>query len=174
MSKNQLWFKQTAERMRIKLRGPVEHCPQKPNPNNFDDLGYENIWKIFVYFKCEIHNEGLPGGNCCFLAFFKTGSKVSSCQVSSSSDQPFWFFDQKCPNFKTFFYNIFFGQILVVFHHLKKVSPISVQKWACNNSLLFGTFDLLNFHCLTHSALQVVIWPRDQFHKCLIGCLLQA
>ena len=43
------------------LRGPVEHCPQKLNPNIFDDPGYENIWKIFVYFKCEIHNEGLPG-----------------------------------------------------------------------------------------------------------------
>ena len=42
-----------------------------------------------VYFKCQIHNEGLPGGNCCFLAFFKTGSKVSTCQISSSSDQPF-------------------------------------------------------------------------------------
>ena len=75
--------------MRIKLRGPVEHCPQKPNTNNFDDRGYENIWKIFVYFKCEIHSEGLPGGNCCFLAFFKTGSKVSTCQVSSLSDQQF-------------------------------------------------------------------------------------
>ena len=30
-----------------KIRGPVEHCPQKPNTNNFDDREYENIWKIF-------------------------------------------------------------------------------------------------------------------------------
>ena len=63
--------------------------------NIFDDPGCENIWKIFVFFKCQIHNEGLPGQNCCFLAFFKTGSKVSACQVSSVSDQPFSFFHRQ-------------------------------------------------------------------------------
>ena len=36
------------------------------------DPGYENIWKIFVYFKCKIHNEGVPGEFCYFLVFFCT------------------------------------------------------------------------------------------------------
>ena len=33
---------------------------------------YENIWKIFVYFKSKIHNEGVPGEFCYFLVFFCT------------------------------------------------------------------------------------------------------
>ena len=49
--KNQLQFTQAAERMRIKLRGPVEHSPWKPNPNIFADPGYANINEIFVYFQ---------------------------------------------------------------------------------------------------------------------------
>ena len=63
-------------------------------------------------------------------------------------------FCPKMPKLFTFFHwpNIF-CKILVVFHHLKKDSPFFVPKWAWNKSLLFGTFDLLNFHCLTHSAL---------------------
>ena len=36
------------------------------------DPGYENIWKIFAYFKCKIHNEGLPGQFFSFLVFFST------------------------------------------------------------------------------------------------------
>ena len=35
LPKNQLQFKQAAERMCIKLRGPVEHFPWKLNPNVF-------------------------------------------------------------------------------------------------------------------------------------------
>ena len=35
LPKNQLQFKQAAERMCIKLRGPVEHFPWKLNPNIF-------------------------------------------------------------------------------------------------------------------------------------------
>ena len=50
-AKNQLQLKQAAERMRIKLRGPVEHSPWKPNPNIFADPGYANIYEIFVYFQ---------------------------------------------------------------------------------------------------------------------------
>ena len=45
------------------------------------------------------------------------------------------------------------SKISVVFHHLKKDSPVFVQKLAQNESLLFGTFDLLNVHCVTQSAL---------------------
>ena len=77
--------------MGIKLRGPVEHSPYRPNPEAVADPDYENIWKIFVYFECQIHNEVLLGENCCFLAFFKTRSKVSTCQVLSFPDQPFRF-----------------------------------------------------------------------------------
>ena len=29
------------------------------NPNISADPDYENIWKIFVHFKCQIHTEGL-------------------------------------------------------------------------------------------------------------------
>ena len=36
------------------------------------DPGYENIWKIFVNFKCKIHNEGVPGEFCYLLVFFFT------------------------------------------------------------------------------------------------------
>ena len=63
-------------------------------------------------------------------------------------------FCPKMPKFFTFFHwpNIL-CKILVVVHHLKKDSPFSVPKWVWNKSLLFGTFDLLNFHCLTHSAM---------------------
>ena len=49
MPKNQLQCKQAAERMWIKLRGPVEHSPSKLNPNIFADLNYENIWKKYLY-----------------------------------------------------------------------------------------------------------------------------
>ena len=60
MPKNQLQCKQAAERMWITLRGPVEHGPSKQNPNIFADPNHENICKIFVHFKCQIHTERLP------------------------------------------------------------------------------------------------------------------
>ena len=66
------------------------------NPNSFALIQVmKKNGKIFVYFKCKIHNEGLPGENCCFLAFFKTGSKFSACQISSFSDQPFMIFHRQ-------------------------------------------------------------------------------
>ena len=47
----------------------IKRTSWRPNPEAVADPDYENIWKIFVYFGCQIHNEGLPGENCCFLAF---------------------------------------------------------------------------------------------------------
>ena len=46
MPRNQLQCKQAAERMWIKLRGPVEHSPSKLNPNIFADPNYENISNV--------------------------------------------------------------------------------------------------------------------------------
>ena len=60
LPKNQLQCKQAAERMRIKLRGLIEHSPSKPNPNISADPDYEKNWKIFVHFKYQIYTEGLP------------------------------------------------------------------------------------------------------------------
>ena len=77
--------------------GPVEHSPQKLNPNIFADPDYENIWKIFAYFKYKIHNEGLPVQFCYFLEIFRIGHQFSSWKMSSFYDRPFMFFAQKCP-----------------------------------------------------------------------------
>ena len=78
------------------IKGTSWPKPIKKESNNFcPDPGNENIWEIFVHFKCQIHNERLPGWNCCFLAFFKIGSKVSAWQVSSLSDQPFRIFHRQ-------------------------------------------------------------------------------
>ena len=45
-------------------------------------------------------------------------------------------------------------------HHLKKVWIISDEKWVHDNNLLLGTFEILNFHCLTHSAVTIKGRPR--------------
>ena len=58
--------------------------------------------------------------------------------------------------FTSFLLQNIVSKILVVLHHLKKDSLVFVKKLAQNKSLLFGTFDLLNFHCLTHSALEML------------------
>ena len=53
--------------------------------------------------------------------------------------------------------------ILVGFHHLKKDLPLFFQKRAGNKYLLCGTSDLLNFHCLVHSAVEECLYYR--LHK---------
>ena len=50
------------------------------------------IWKIFVYFKCKLHNEGLAPQFFCFLSFFRIAPKLFTWRVSSLWDQPFSFF----------------------------------------------------------------------------------
>ena len=58
------------------------------------------------------------------------------------------------PQFSIFFlWKNISCKLLVVFHHLKKDSPVFNKKWACNNFFTFRTSVFLNFHCLTHSAL---------------------
>ena len=52
--------------------------------------------------------------------------------------------------------------IINFWHHLKKVWMISDEKWRHTNVLLLKTFDLLNFHCLTHSAL---VLPAGPLHR---------
>ena len=82
----------------------------------FAHPGYEYIWKIFVYFKCQIHSERLPPQICCFLGFFSTGPKWSSYKVSSLWDQPFYFFCQKMPKKLQYFVDkIFFANFLQCF-----------------------------------------------------------
>ena len=44
-------------------------------------------------------------------------------------------------------------KLLSVLHHLKKVFMFLDQNLMSNTVLNLKTFDLLNFHCLTHSAM---------------------
>ena len=46
-------------------------------------------WQIFLYFKCEIDNEGLPREFLCFLGFFSTWHEAYMVRISKFSDQPF-------------------------------------------------------------------------------------
>ena len=50
LPKNQLQFKQAAERMCIKLRGPVEHFPWKLNPNIVLSMKGRQIFGKYLYF----------------------------------------------------------------------------------------------------------------------------
>ena len=57
-------------------------------------LGPFQSWEDYLLtMQSKAHNA--HNAQCCFLAFFKTGSKVSACQVSSLSDQPFRFFHRQ-------------------------------------------------------------------------------
>ena len=62
-----------------------------------------NIWKVFLYFKCKIHDKWAARRKLLFsnFFFFKKGYKVSTYPVSSFSDLPFSFFCQKMPKFIT-------------------------------------------------------------------------
>ena len=106
------------------------------------------IMKIFVNFKRQIHTERLPPQICC------SGSKLSSCKVSSLWDQQFCFFAQKCPIFHIFSLTKYFCKILIVVHHLKKRFTFFRSKISMKYILTFQNFYILNFYCLTHSAMQ--------------------
>ena len=81
--------------MQIKLRGPVEHSPSKPNLNIFADPDYQNI----CTFQISNSHWTAAAINLLFSRLFRTGSTLSLCKVSSLGDKPFYFLAQKLPNF---------------------------------------------------------------------------
>ena len=59
--------------MSFKLRGPLEHCPQKPNPNNFDDPGYENILPKNAQIFHKFFGQNIFLQNFCSFSLFEKG-----------------------------------------------------------------------------------------------------
>ena len=149
------------------------------NPNSFALIQVmKKNGKIFVYFKCKIHNEGLPGENCCFLAFFKTGSKFvpnfkflwpalhNFSQTNKKNTPGVWLFWQR---------NIFgikFGSFCIIqtrFDHnwIKNGHKIRFYFWA-----LFANLNFLNFiACAIVQCLSTIADKFTLFWFSSIYCL---
>ena len=66
------------------------------------------------------------------------------------------FFANKSTNMWLIWLKNIWHKVLVVLHYFKKVWIFLDQNWTRNRSLNLKTLDLLNFHCLRHSALFVI------------------
>ena len=89
-----------------------------------------------------------------FYFFFSAHPNWWTHKISDFSDPPFHVFCKLLCKYLSYLIRPKINhKLLAVWHHLKKVWMISDERWRRTNVLLLKTFDLLNFHCLTHSAL---------------------
>ena len=114
-------------------------------PQIFDDLAFENIWKIFA------SRTAAPTKNS-FLVFCKACTDWSACQISR--DQPFTFLQINEQILDPLGPQNIFNNSFAVLHHLKKDWMISDGNWSHNNKLLLET--LISYNAMA----KVVQWVR--------------
>ena len=106
----------------------------------------KKTWQIFVYFKCQFHNERLHSQIFRFLDIFWRSLHFFPQKNSSLRDQPFCFLVKNTLFFYIFRWQNICWKIFAVCQLLKKDWDVFVQKWAHTDFLLLNI-------CISYNAM---------------------